>query len=300
MPLSFLLVTKHGHAAASRLAETMRDWLHERGARAVLLDHPATDSAGAETLRLTAGEADVAVVLGGDGTFIGVARRLAGSGIRLMGVNFGRVGFLTDVPAGAWRPAFEAVLAGRLEQADRMLLTWEVERAGRIILSGHAVNDVVVGRGSLARVATLRLGVSECGPDAVPVADLGWIRADGIIVASPLGSSAYALSAGGPLVHPDISALLVTAIAPFLGSMPPLLVPGTARVHLECGSGSFASDTCLTVDGQEGHVLEPGDRVTVGGLDGALRLFTRPGGYLQCLRGRGFIRDFASGSGSPA
>ena len=293
MPLSFLLVIKAGHVEALALAHEACAWLLEQGASVTLLEHPGAEDLAA--LHQAAGQADVAVVFGGDGTFVGVARSLAGSDIGLMGINFGRVGFLTEIPAADWKSALEAVLSGRQQRTDRLLLAWKVGRRGRTILSGHAVNEVVVGRGSLARIVTLHLSVQ--GLASAEPEDIGWIKADGIIVASPLGSSAYSLSSGGPLVHPELSAVLVTAVVPFLSGMPPLAVPGEACIRLQCSADGKEPEICLTVDGQEGHMLEPGDLVSVQGLPRGLHQYSFPERYLQRLRSRGFVRNFPFGHG---
>lgn len=292
----FLLVTKHGHAGALALGREIRRWLEERGVPVAERTHPATHATDDPGLRAVADQCDHVLVLGGDGTFLGVARQLAGSSASILGINFGRVGFLTEVAASDWREALEALLAGQLGRTDRTLLAWSLERDGGEPLSGHAVNDVVVGRGPLARVTTLGLTVSTPAADGTPerMTDIGWIRADGVLVSSPLGSSAYSLSARGPLVHPDVPALVVNAIAPFLGSIPPLVVPETACVRLRCGEGPADAETWLTVDGQEGYPLNPGDNVLVCGVPGGLHLVTGfGGGYLETLRCRGFIREFA-------
>ena len=292
----FLLVTKHGHAGALALGTEIRHWLEKRGVSVAERTHPATRAADDPGLRAEADRSDHVLVLGGDGTFLGVARQLAGSSASILGINFGRVGFLTDVEATDWRAALEALLGGRLGRTDRTLLAWSLERDGAELLSGHAVNDVVVGRGPLARVVNIGLTVSIPATGGTPerAADIGWIRADGVLVSSPLGSSAYSLSARGPLVHPAVPALVVNAIAPFLGSMPPLVVPEAACVRLHCGEGTADTEIWLTVDGQEGYPLNPGDSVLVNGVPGGLHLVTGfGGGYLETLRGRGFIRDFA-------
>jgi len=301
---SLLLATKPGHAQSAALAAEMQAWLADRHVRAEILAHPARQDKGADLLRAAARDVDAVVVLGGDGTFIGVARQLSGQpdgrALPFLGINFGHLGFLTETPAKDWQIVLRRMLAGRLCRAPRLLLRWALDRDGERLLEGNAVNDVVVSRGNLARVANIRLSVGrKAAPrDGIPENpadfsgdDLGWIRADGVIVASPLGSSAYSLSAHGPLAHPDLPILVVTAVAPFLSNVPPLVLPGDRCVRLQCETGGAGgAEICLTVDGQEGHALRNKDVVSVCGLPGGLEMLVRrPDSHLRTLRQRGFI-----------
>lgn len=310
---SILLVTKPGHARSAALAAEMQIWLSDRHVWAKTLTHPARQDACGDILREAVQGMDAVVVLGGDGTFIGVARRLSGrSGDRnvpFLGINFGRLGFLTETPAKDWQHTLMLMLAHKLHRAPRLLLRWALERDGERMLEGNAVNDIVVGRGNLARITNMHLSVGRRSPARSGVLEdaadfsgggLGWIRADGIIVASPLGSSAYSLSARGPLVHPDLSSLLVTAVAPFLSNVPPLVLPGDSCIRLQCETGRTGdAEVCLTVDGQEGHTLRSGDVVDIWGLPGGLEVLVRhPDSHLQTLRRRGFIRKFTPVSSS--
>ena len=302
---SLLLVTKAGHEQAAALAVEIQDWLADRHVWAKMLTHPAAKPECGAILCEAVQGVDAVVALGGDGTFIGVARHLIGQSVPFLGINFGRLGFLTETLAKDWQIVLRQMLAGKLIQQARTALSWSLERDGAVLLCGNAINDVVVSRGNLARVANIHVSVGLKPPamrgELCPACDcsggeLGWIRADGIIVASPLGSSAYSLSARGPLVHPDLSSLLVTAIAPFLSSVPPLVLPGGSCVRLQCDAAN-GEDTgvCLTIDGQEGLSLRGGDIVSVCGVPGGLQVLTRnPDNYVQTLRRRGFIREFTS------
>ena len=225
--------------------------------------------------------ADAILILGGDGTFVGVGRKLAGLDIPLLGINFGQVGFLTELPAAGWEPALERLLAGKMITRTCLLLAWELLRGGTPIASGHAANDVVVGRGAIARVLPVHVSVDG--------EDMGVVRSDGVIVSTPLGSSAYALSAHGPLVHPKVQALTLTPISPFFKSFPPIVLPADSRIRLE--TDDAAPDAFLTVDGQEGIPLCGGDVIWVQSLDAGLRVLSCSSGtYFQRLRERGFIQ----------
>lgn len=299
---SFLLVVKAGHAGALALARIMRSWLETRRASAAIL---AAD-APAETLRAAAAGRSAVIVLGGDGTVVGVCRRLAGLGSAAppyMGVNFGQVGFLAEVPPDGWEAWLERLLAGTLCARPRLCLAWEAR--GHAGVNGLAVNDVVVGRGSLARVLPVRVVVED--PDGEEH-DLGWVRSDGMVISTPQGTSAYALSAHGALLHPDVRGLAVTPVSPFFKSFPAMVLPPERGVRLETAprapfpaenagrdeEGPLAVDAFLTVDGQEGFALAPGDAVTVRCLDAGLSQMTLPhDSYFGRLGERGFLRTGA-------
>lgn len=278
---SILLVTKARHAAAETTAAAVGQWLGAHGVACSALpaDCPSDD------LVRKARASDAVLILGGDGTFVGVGRKLAGLDIPLLGINFGQVGFLTELPAAGWEPALERLLAGKMIARTCILLAWELLRGGRPIASGHAANDVVVGRGAIARVLPVHVSVDG--------EDMGVVRSDGVIVSTPLGSSAYSLSAHGPLVHPKVQALTLTPISPFFKSFPPIVLPADARIRLE--TDADAPEAFLTVDGQEGISLCGGDVVRVESLDTGLRVLSCSSGtYFQRLRERGFIQTDAA------
>ena len=197
---SILLVTKARHAAAEATAAAVSQWLEAHGVACSAL--PA--DCPSEKLVGRARTSDAILILGGDGTFVGVGRKLAGLDIPLLGINFGQVGFLTELSAVGWEPALERLLAGKMITRTCLLLAWELLRGGTPIASGHAANDVVVGRGAIARVLPVHVFVDG--------EDMGVVRSDGVIVSTPTGSTAYALSAGGPIVEPTAENILVTPI----------------------------------------------------------------------------------------
>ncbi|MUM76042.1 NAD(+)/NADH kinase [Pseudodesulfovibrio sp. F-1] len=196
---------------------------------------------------------DLIMVLGGDGTFIGVARRMLHLEAPFVGVNLGRVGFLAQLDRAGWKPWLAENLKGNVRSVRRMALAYDVVRQGNVVRSGLAVNDVVVGRGELARL--VRLGFSYGGRR------LASVRADGLIVSTPTGSTAYGASAGGPLVHADLFSYCVTAVCPFLSGFKPLVLP----VGEECAVcvEEAATGVSLTEDGQFSFPLESGDEVRV-------------------------------------
>ena len=195
---------------------------------------------------------DLAVVVGGDGTMLGFAREMARYGVPLLGINQGRLGFITDIPIERWRESLAPVLAGDYEVESRAMLEGAVLRDGESIYSGLALNDVVVSRGGTAGMVELKVDVGEQF-----VANM---RADGLIVASPTGSTAYALSAGGPLMHPSIAGWLLVPIAPHTLSNRPIVLPDLGEVSLEIVAGRDAS---VNFDMQSLASLLHGDRITV-------------------------------------
>jgi NAD+ kinase len=194
---------------------------------------------------------DLAVVVGGDGTMLGFAREMAPHGLPLVGINQGRLGFITDIPLERWRESLAPILAGDYEVEPRAMLEGAVWRDGECIFSGLALNDVVVSRGGTSGMVELRIHAGE-----EFVANM---RADGVIVASPTGSTAYALSAGGPLLHPSIAGWLLVPIASHALSNRPIVLPDS-EVSLEIVAGRDAS---VNFDMQSLASLLHGDRITV-------------------------------------
>jgi NAD+ kinase len=197
-------------------------------------------------------ECDVAVVLGGDGTMLGIARQLARHGTPLVGINQGRLGFITDIAVDRFEEALTPMLGGEYGVEERTMLEGRVERNGALIFDGHAVNDVVVSRGATASMVELKIDVGD-----EFVANL---RADGLIIASPTGSTAYALSAGGPILHPGISGWVLVPIAPHELSNRPIVLPDSGEISIEIVAGRNAS---VNFDMQSLTSLLHGDRITV-------------------------------------
>jgi NAD+ kinase len=176
---------------------------------------------------------DLAVVVGGDGTMLGIARELARHNLPLVGINQGRLGFITDVPFGQYQEALAPMLAGDYEEEHRTMLEGGVWRDGDKIFDGLSLNDVVVSRGATASMVELRIDI-----DDELVAN---IRADGLIVASPTGSTAYALSAGGPILHPGIAGWVLVPIASHTLSNRPIVLPDHGEVRITVVAGRDAS-----------------------------------------------------------
>ncbi len=195
---------------------------------------------------------DLAVVVGGDGTMLGFARELARYGVPLVGINQGRLGFITDVPIGQFREALAPMLAGDFEEEHRTMLESEVWRDDRCIFEGLSMNDVVVSRGATAGMVELRVDIGE--------EFVANIRADGLIVASPTGSTAYSLSAGGPILHPGIAGWVLVPIASHTMSNRPIVLPDGGGVRITVVAGRDAS---ANFDMQRLASLLHGDQVRV-------------------------------------
>jgi NAD+ kinase len=195
---------------------------------------------------------DLGVVVGGDGTMLGIARELARHDLPLVGINQGRLGFITDVPVGHFREALAPMIAGDYEEEHRAMLSGEVWRDGEQIFDALSMNEVVVSRGATASMVELRVDI---GDDFVAN-----LRADGLIVASPTGSTAYALSAGGPIVHPGIAGMLLVPIASHTLSNRPIVLPDSAEIRVQIVAGRDAS---ANFDMQSLASLLHGDQVRV-------------------------------------
>lgn len=197
-------------------------------------------------------ECDVVIVLGGDGTMLGIARQIARHDTPLIGINQGRLGFMTDVAYASFAAALQPILEGDYDEEQRTLLEGNVKRDGNTIFESVALNDVIVSRGAIAGMVELRIDI-----DGEFVANL---RADGLILASPTGSTAYALSAGGPVLHPGIAGWVLVPIAPHDFSNRPIVVPDIGEVAIEIVAGR---DATVNFDMQSLTSIAHGDRVFV-------------------------------------
>jgi len=250
------LVGKYQAQGIRPVLEEIAHFLVRQGLEVSLEQQTAQSTGIADYGALTPDElgrqCDLAVVVGGDGTMLGVARQLARHGTPLVGINQGRLGFITDVSVGAFADALAPMIAGDYEEERRTMLTGGVWRDGERIFEGFAVNDVVVSRGAASSMVELKVDI---GSD--PIANF---RADGLIVASPTGSTAYALSAGGPILHPGIAGWVLVPIAPHDLSNRPIVLPDTGEIGIEIVAGRDAS---VSFDMQSLASLLHGDRVVV-------------------------------------
>jgi NAD+ kinase len=209
---------------------------------------------------------DLIISLGGDGTLLYAARAWGMTGLPLFGVNLGHLGFLAETEPHQFADMLKNLLAGDYRCENRMALEVSVERQGRRVAETPALNEIVVNKGALSRIITLNLSVRDFGE---------WsFRADGVIIATPTGSTAYNLSAGGPVVYPTIPAIIVTPICPFTLTSRPIILPSTFPVEMTIDSRDV--DLHLTADGQVSLPLMPGDRITVRRHEEDVCLITNP------------------------
>jgi NAD+ kinase len=222
---------------------------------------------------------DMIVVLGGDGTLLGTAGRIAKaqSDIPILGVNFGSLGFLTEVTLPEIFTSLESAVNGTAKTEERMMLHVTVEADGRRLADRIVLNDVVVTQGALSRI--IELSVSVDGESMMRV------KADGLIIASPTGTTAYNLSAGGPIVHPQVDGLTITPIAPHTLTNRPVVVAGASEIRIQPLMDDDQSEVFATFDGQSLLPLKSNHIVTVRRADRRLRLIRASSrGYFQVLR----------------
>lgn len=280
-PLRFkhvVIVGKYQAPGARDAVEAIAHFLHEQGCEVSLEQQTAQNTGLSDYATLDmAGigrHAELALVVGGDGTLLGIGRQMARHGVPLVGVNQGRLGFITDIPFDGYREALCPILRGDFEEEARALIAASVWRDGQCVFEATALNDVVVNRGAVASMIELRVEV-----DGHFVANQ---RADGMIIASPTGSTAYALSAGGPLLHPGLGGWVMVPIAPHTLSNRPVVLPAHCEIAIEIVTGRDAS---ANFDMQTLTSLLPGDRIVVRRSEHALRLLHPVGwNYFDTLR----------------
>lgn len=251
---------------AVQLAGELADWLASRGVHP-LLSNDVAESAGKTEIGANDDEltrTDLLVVLGGDGTMLRWTRLTAGNETPMLGVNFGRYGFITEVEPDLVKNALERFISGDYAISERVVLKATVTGESGPSASHYALNDVVVSKGPIARMVALHTYVS--GKFIVTYA------ADGIIVASPTGSTAYSLSAGGPVVHPDVSVLVITPICPHTLNVRSLVVPDRETIKIVSEYREGEADTILTLDGQLGEHLGCEDAIEISKAEFQARL----------------------------
>jgi NAD+ kinase len=277
------IVTRHDLVAARDTLAGLERWLHDRGVATVwapeaaaLLPAPPAEVRPRDAL---VGDVDLVVVLGGDGTLLATAGAIARSGrdVPILAVNFGSLGFLTEITRPELQTALAEVLDGHYTLDERMMLAARARRAGHAETEALVLNDVVFTRTALSRIIDLSVSVGDQFVTRV--------KADGLIVATPTGSTAYNLAAGGPIVHPAMTAFVITPIAPHTLSNRPIVVPAEREVRVEVSPDNGGAEVYVTFDGQSGFPLAAGDTVAIGRAAHTVRLVratTRT--YFEVLR----------------
>lgn len=262
------------------IKSTLQDvvaWLRARSINVILDTTSATllgEQGGVQKTQL-ASKADVLLVLGGDGTMLNAARLAGERSIPILGVNLGGLGFLTEVRLENLYPSLERVFANDFVLDERLMLQTHVHRHGETVARGVVLNDVVISKGTLARMIELRISIQ-----GQFVTNL---RGDGVIVTTPTGSTAYSLSAGGPIINPAVQSLMVTPICPHTLTHRPLIVPATAEIEVTLTSKDDGA--MATLDGQVGVAMIQGDTVEIKMSEYRTRLIRFPeSSYYEVLR----------------
>ncbi|HEX5109703.1 MAG TPA: NAD(+)/NADH kinase [Vicinamibacterales bacterium] len=277
------IVAKHGLHAAEHL-ERLTTWLNEHGIQVsyetetAALAPPAFRSA-THTRDEMPLAVDLVIVLGGDGTLLAMATRIARAGrdIPILGVNFGSLGFLTETRIDEVYGTLDAAVNGTATFDERVMLAAEAYRAGERFDSRIVLNDVVFTKAALSRIIELVVSVSS--------GTVTRVKADGLIVASATGSTAYNLAAGGPIVHPAVDAIVLTPIAPHMLTNRPIVIPGSEVIEVRPHTDGNDDEIYVTYDGQSGYPLQKGDHVRVRQSERRLRLVKAPArNYFELLR----------------
>ena len=277
-PTSVGIIYKHNHEPAKSEAEKLEKWLIKRGVEVFSEEMEAEGSLEKCNLEsiVIPKSVNLVVVLGGDGTLLGAARKIGRFGVPILGVNLGGLGFLTEIPLDRLYPVLEMMNAGRLEAETRSMLETKVFRKSKEIASLQVLNDVVINKRTLARIIDLDVMINE--------EFLTTFRADGLIISTATGSTAYNLSAGGPILYPTMQTFILTPICPFTLTNRPIIIPGTAVIHIKMGKRSKEAVT-LTFDGQVGFDLFYGDEVVIYKAKEEITLLRPPGqSYFKILR----------------
>jgi NAD+ kinase len=267
---SVAIISKKHKQTAWDAAQELQRWLAVRGVPAVHLENEPEPN-----MPTLPPETEGIVVLGGDGTLLSVARHYVSLGVPILGVNVGGLGFLAEIYLNELYPSMEQVLAGKYQVEERMLLMARLYRHGQICWERHFLNDAVINKGALARIVELTTWIDG--------EYLTTYRADGLIVSTPTGSTAYTLSAGGPIVYPTLRHIIVIPICHFTLSNRPIILPDTVTVAV-----TFAEkveDAYLSIDGQVGQTLQEEDRVEMSVAPRNLKLILSPHrSYFEILR----------------
>jgi len=248
------IVVKPNDKEAFGTACELSDWLREHnveqiGAPCVWSENPANDAERGDI----AAHADLIVVLGGDGTMISTARMVGDHQVLVLGINYGSLGYLTDFRIEEMFPTLESIFRGEYEPDPRLMLSAEHWRGEEMLAKGRVLNDVVINKAALARIIEIEVKLNDLFVNS--------FRADGLIVATPTGSTAYNLSAGGPIIYPSMNAVVLTPICPFTLTNRPIVVPDTAMIEMKLLNEN--EGVVLTLDGQIGHTLHSGDCVRI-------------------------------------
>jgi NAD+ kinase len=278
------VVVKPNHKEAWATACEISEWLEKRGIDSIGMPHEEAGRVTAEKCDIDTvetekfqSEADLIVVLGGDGTMLSTARLIGDREALVLGINYGSLGYLTEIRIEEMFSALEEILAGNYEIDRRVMLEAEYRRDKELLGKGRVLNDVVINKSALARIIEIEVNLDGLFVNS--------FRADGLIVATPTGSTAYNLSAGGPIVYPSMNAVVLTPICPFTLTNRPIVVPDTAEINLRLKTES--DGVVLTLDGQTGYSMKAGDSVSIRKSPTTFNLVQPPNrNYFDVLRNK--------------
>jgi NAD+ kinase len=255
-----VVVKPHRHDALETLCR-LTEWLNEHDIKLVggpaiereRIEHQTGCAIDSVTDDELAKAVDLILVLGGDGTMIATARMIGDAEVPVIGVNYGGLGYLAEFPITEMFSALTEILAGNYKVQPRVMLSVELQRGETLVTKNRVLNDVVVNKSALARIIKIEAYINDQFVNS--------FRADGLIVATPTGSTAYNLSAGGPLIFPSMNAVVITPICPFTLSNRPFVVPDTSQIEVRLMTDN--EEVALTLDGQVGFPLQAGDRILI-------------------------------------
>lgn len=247
------IVVKPNHAGAWQTACELSEWLEKRNISLIGKPYAGTGKREGVHREKFNSDVDLVIVLGGDGTMISTARLIGDHEVSVLGINYGSLGYLTEFRIEEMFPALEAIFEGHYEIDRRVMLHVEHRHADELLAKGRVLNDVVINKSALARIIEINVNLNGLFVNS--------FRADGLIVSSPTGSTAYNLSAGGPIVYPSMNAVVLTPICPFTLTNRPIVVPDTAEIELLLVNEN--EGVVLTLDGQIGHPMSADDRVLI-------------------------------------
>jgi NAD+ kinase len=263
------IIYKYHHKPAETQARKLEKWLTQRGVSVYSEEMDVSDAPERSIEERSSIPTTVSwvVVLGGDGTLLGAARKVGRFGVPILGVNLGGLGFLTGIPLNRLYTVVELLLKGKLQVEQRILLEARIVRDGTERYHFQVLNDMVINKGTLARIIDLDVSING--------EFLTTFRADGLIVSTPTGSTAYNLSAGGPILYPTMQSFVLTPICPFTLTNRPILLPETAVIEIGLGKES-EEQVVLTLDGQVGMAFHYGDVIIIQKSSESIKLFKPP------------------------
>ena len=270
------IVSKPNKPEIAQIVPELTSWLRERGYTCIVDPETAPHTGGAECIsraEMASRKLNFVIVLGGDGTLLSAARAVARAGIPVVGVNLGARGFLTEVPLEELYPTLETIDKGSCAIDERSMVHCEVSRAGSLIASYEALNDVVVGKGTIAR-----LNHCDVYVDKIFVSRY---QADSLIVSTPTGSTAYSLAAGGPILMPDVQSFVITPVSAHSLTHRPLVVRDKSQIEIVVMTGD--DEAYLSIDGQSGMPVFDGDRVCCRKSEYHVKLLHTKGTFFEVL-----------------